>query len=89
MVLGAARAQGQRVVLREGALAREGGHDRGLEELGQLHQLAGGLGVQHALARLDDGTLGGQQRGGGTADVGRVGLLQDSAGRFVVEQFFR
>src|SRR5262249_59431622 len=33
---GSARAQGERMVLREGALALEGGHDGSLEQLGQL-----------------------------------------------------
>ena len=74
------------MVLGEGALAGQGGHHRGLQELGQLDQLVGGLGVEDALAGLDDGALGGQQGGGGAAHVGRVGLLFDGAGRLVVEK---
>ena len=45
------------MVLREGALRLEGGQHRHLGQLGELQQLAGGVGVEHALADVEQRIL--------------------------------
>ncbi len=67
-----ARAERQRVALRERALALEAGGHRALEQLGELAELRPGLGVVHALARVDHGALGGHQHARGLRHVLRV-----------------
>ena len=61
------RAKG--VVFREGALAGEGGHDGGLEKLGQFLKLGPGFGVEDALTGVDDGSLGGEESLGCFTDL--------------------
>ena len=73
------------VVLWKGALALQGGHHRNLQVLGQFHQLAGGLGVEDALAGGDDGPLGGKQGAGGPGHRLRVSGGADDLRRRVVE----
>ena len=74
----AARAQGQRVVLREGALAGQRRHHRRFEEFGQRLQLRPGLAVMHALPRHDDRALGGDQRLGDLRHRFRVGAALEA-----------
>ena len=45
-------AQGQPVLLREGALAGHCGHHRHLQQLGQLNQLLGSVGIENTLAGI-------------------------------------
>ena len=85
---GPAGSQGQRMGLREAALARQGGHHRGLQEFGDLDQFGRGFSVQNALTGVDEGPVGGQKNFGGSAHISGVRLLQDNSGRLVVEQFF-
>ena len=65
-------AQRQRMIFREGALPLERGHDRNLQELGELEQLRGGVGVHHALAGVDHGLVGVDEHAGRGGDVTRV-----------------
>ena len=64
-----AAAQGQRMHLWKGALAQQGGHDRGFQQLGKLDQFFGSLGVKHSLAGVDDRVLGMAKGPGGGFDV--------------------
>ena len=64
----AARAERQRMVLGEGALALEARGDRRAEQLGQRPQLGPGLGVVDALAGVEDRPLGGDEDVGGAFD---------------------
>jgi hypothetical protein len=66
----AARPERERMVFGEGALALERGHDRNLRELGQLEELGSRrVGVQDALAGVDDRLLRVQERAGCGLDV--------------------
>ena len=67
-----ARAERQGMVLGEGALAVDGGHDRRLQQVRELDELGAGLGVEHALTGVDQWRLGGQQHRRGFVDVVRV-----------------
>jgi hypothetical protein len=58
------------VVLVDGALARHGGDNRDLGQLGQHAQFLGGLGVEHTLARPDHRPPGPQQLADGVLDLG-------------------
>src|SRR5207245_7893009 len=64
-----ARAEGERVVLGERALALERREDRNLGELGDRAELLPGLGVEDALAGDDDGRLRGEEHPDGLLDV--------------------
>jgi len=75
--------QRERVVLGERALALQGRDHRGLEQLGQLEQLRGGLGVEHALAGVDDGPPRVAQHAGGRLHVARVGARAGDLDRAV------
>ena len=52
----------ERVLPGEGALAAEGGDDRGVDLLGEREQLAGGVGAYDSAARDDRRTLGVRQQ---------------------------
>ena len=65
----AARAGGERVIGGDRALAHVGRGHRGLEELGELAQLAAGAGAQDAAAGPDDRALGVGQAGRGGQDL--------------------
>ena len=54
----AACAEGEGMVFGEAALAEGGGHDGGLQKLGEFDEFAGGLGVEAALASINQGELG-------------------------------
>jgi hypothetical protein len=69
----AARAQRQRMVLRERALAAKAGGDRGAQQFGEFAKLRPGLGPVHAGAGIDHRPLGGQDRRGRLAHIGRSG----------------
>ena len=49
------------MVFGKSTLARQRGHHRGLQKLGQLHQFVRRLGVEHPLASMDDRLLSRQQ----------------------------
>jgi hypothetical protein len=68
----AARAERQRVVLGEGALAVGRRHDRQVEEVGERRQLLARFGIEHALAGDDDRRLGRDQHPRRIVDVARV-----------------
>ena len=78
-------AQGQVVGFREGALAQQGGHDWYLKQLGQLNQLIGGLGVEHALAGVNHRVLGLAQCSCRRLDVPGICLGADRPAGLVVE----
>ena len=69
----AAHADGQRVVLREDALGLERGQHRHLGRLRELQQLGRRVGIADALADVEQGILGGEQRLDGRLDVVRIG----------------
>ena len=84
--------EGKRMVLGEGALALQRGHDRRLQQLGQLQQLVRGLGVQHALAGVDHRAARLQQHARAASTVARVagrrvaftgGILQGGFGHLL------
>ena len=85
---GTADTQRQRVILREGALALQGGQHRDLQKLGQLQQLVGSLGVEYALAGHNHRALGSDESAGGGGDGGRVGGDAHGLRRYVVEILF-
>ena len=90
---GTAAAHEEGMVLRERALAAQGCHHRGLQELGHFYQFAGSLGIHDSLSGVDDRVLGGQQCPGGPADRFGVAGAADGLRWFVVEvqlaQLFR
>ena len=61
------------MVFGEAALSEGCGHYRCVEQFRQFHQLRGGLGVQHALTRVDYRTGGVHQAAGHSRGVHRVG----------------
>ena len=67
-------AQREWMVLRHGPLARHRRHHRYVDKFGQLDELGSGLGVEYALARVDDWTVRVEQRFGGLEYVLRVPL---------------
>ena len=83
----AAGAERERVRLGEGALALQRGGDRRLEQLGQLPELVPGPGVVDALAGVDHGALGVDQRLRGLARVCRIGTGAVGGRRRVVDRF--
>ena len=89
----AARAEGEGVVLGEGALALEAGGDGDLEALGELAEFVPGFRVVDTLAGVDDGPLGvAQHLGNGTHGLGvgagaegGGGLVGEVVGNFLLE----
>ena len=80
----AARAERQRMRLGKGALAAEAGRHRNGQQLGQLLELAPGLGPMHARAGVDHRPLGGDQHLGRFADGVGVGAGADRLRAHVV-----
>ena len=76
------------MIFREGALAFQRGQHRDLQELGQLEQLVGGLGVHHSLARHDHRTLRRQEPARCACYRRRVGRNAHLCRRDVVEVLF-
>ena len=66
------RAQGERMVLGEGALAAVGRGDGGVEQFRERRELLAGLGPEDALAGEDHRALGREQRRDGVAHVGGI-----------------
>ncbi len=85
-------ANGQRVVLRDGALAGDGGAHRGGEHLGQNDQLVPSTGVDDPAAGDDDRALGRQKEAGGLFEEGTFGAPTiggiPAAGRLGVDVAF-
>ncbi len=93
----ATRAEGEWMVLGEGALAFEARGHGGVEELGEFLQLRPRLGIVDALAGIDHGALGFREGAGDAVDfVGRGAvprrrrwLVLDVAGKFLTEDVDR
>jgi hypothetical protein len=66
-------ARHQRVVVRNGAPAHQGRDHRDVQQFGQLDQLGGGVGVDYAPARHDEGTAGGEHHVQGLRGLGAGG----------------
>jgi hypothetical protein len=82
----AAGAERERMILREGALALERGHDRNLQKLGELEELGAALGVHHALPGVNHRLLRLEQRPRGRFDVARVARGARGLHRLVLER---
>jgi len=61
------------MILGEGALGLEGGEHGQLRQLGKAQQLAGGVGIEHALAHMEEGVRGGEQDAEGRLHVIGIG----------------
>ena len=75
------RAEGERMILRERALAVQRRRDRRRGPFGELQQLVARVRVEHALARHDDGTGCSAQRVQQLLDVAPVGVAEMSPQR--------
>lgn len=81
-----ARAYGQRMGLGKGALAGQGRHDRGLQQIRQRRQFGAGLGIEHALSRVQQRQLGLAQQRGRAARVIGIRAVTHGRRRGVVER---
>ena len=82
---GAAGAERQRVVLREGAFAVGRRHHRRVEQIGQRQQLVAGFGVEHAVAGDDHRRLRRDQEARRLVDVVRVAGRAGAANGAVID----
>ena len=83
----AARAQCQRVVLVERALAAEAGADRDRQPLGQRLQRPPGLGPMDALTGIDHRPFGVRQRPGRRLNGSRLRSVSSLDGRSIIQRF--
>ena len=82
----AARADGQRMIFREGAFAIYRRHHRRLQQFGQLHQLIGGFGIQNALPGQDHRAFCRHQQLRGVVHIARVRARDAGPHRAVIDR---